>query len=101
MSNQSRIALLTDVGRGLAGVVLVVELAGEDGAGRGGNPEVGRAGVKDNLEGLAGGADGDGAVVLGIKVVVDGDVRTVGQSSVPCESVSIEWRFRTCKRTLP
>lgn len=38
----------------------------EEGAVNGGNPEVGGAGVKQHGEGLRGGPDADGAVVLSL-----------------------------------
>lgn len=47
------------VGRGLLGVVRRVQEAGNAAALDGGNPEVGAAGVQDNVEGLGRGTDSD------------------------------------------
>jgi hypothetical protein len=54
------------VGGGLGRVELGVGAAGSRGALGGGDPQVGGSSVEDNLEGLGGVAEGDGAVVLGI-----------------------------------
>lgn len=57
------------IGLGLGGVVLVMEPAGEEAAVVAGDPEVGRAGIEDHVEGLA--PDRHRAVELGVLVVVD------------------------------
>jgi len=43
-------------------------------ADNGGNPQVGRTSVENDVELLAGSADGDGTVVLGIEIVGDGNL---------------------------
>lgn len=72
------------VGGGEGRVVPVVELAGqvEDGALLGRHPQVGGSRVEDHLEVLAGSADVDGAEVLGIVEIIEGEVGVPGIAAV-------------------
>jgi len=65
------------VGAALSRVITLVELAGKLSALDGGDPQVAGAGIKDNLELLAGGTDGDGAVELSLRVVGKRDIVVV------------------------
>jgi len=65
---------IDNVGAALVGVVLAVQIAGDlqETALGAGDPQVAGAGIKDDLEALGWGTNGDGTIVLGVFEVGNG-----------------------------